>query len=197
MRAGSKGSRDYISMARDHLLQTKAFAMVDPYWYETMLWIGIYTQWRGDDFDALLNEALAREPGFYPTYFAAMSYRLPSWQRDSAAVEQFARSAAERTRTTDGSGMYGRIYWYAADTQYGERLFKDPRLLWPRMRQGLEDVAARYPDSWNLNNFARFACLAGDKDKLRELWRNAAAQMDPVNWESRPLYDRCKQLATN
>lgn len=37
------------------------------------------------------------------------------------------------------------------------------------METGFDDVVRAYPDYWNLNNYAKFACLADDKPKTKEL----------------------------
>ncbi|MCP4115794.1 MAG: hypothetical protein GY737_10380 [Desulfobacteraceae bacterium] len=37
------------------------------------------------------------------------------------------------------------------------------------MKQGIHDVLDRYPDQWNINNFAVFSCLTGDKKTTRTL----------------------------
>ena len=50
------------------------------------------------------------------------------------------------------------------------------------MKQGFEDIMARHPDPWNLNNYARFACLAHDKQKMAELMPRVYAAMVEDAW---------------
>ncbi|PZV16403.1 MAG: hypothetical protein DCF22_05445 [Leptolyngbya sp.] len=46
---------------------------------------------------------------------------------------------------------------------------KESKVDWKKISQGFEDIVARYPDAWNLANYARFACLAEDKAKSKAL----------------------------
>ena len=84
--------------------------------------------------------------------------------------------------------MYARIYWYASQAHFQNELFTKSFAAWPRMKEGFEDVIARYPDSWNLNNYAKFACLARDKETTREILKRI--QSDPVMeaWDPPSFY---------
>ncbi len=73
----------YIAMARENLEQFKSVASDDPRWYEVMLLVAKAEGWDQERFDNVLSEALRREPLFYQTYFAALEYLLPKWQRGS------------------------------------------------------------------------------------------------------------------
>ncbi len=159
----------YIKKARSYLEKHKAVASVDPYWFESMAIIARAQGWPTDKFSQLISEALEREPRFYQTYFVAMDYHTPKWGGSAQAIETFARRAMERTKDTEGFGMYARIYWYASQSQYGSKLFSHSLVHWPTMKKGIDDVLKRYPDKWNVNNFARFACLSKDQEKTAEL----------------------------
>jgi hypothetical protein len=65
------------------------------------------------------------------------------------------------------------------------------------MKKGIDDVLARYPDAWNLNNFARFACLRGDKEKTAELIRRIGPEPMMQVWQARRNYERCSRLGDN
>lgn len=159
----------YIMLAYENLERNKRIASVDPAWYETMLIVARAQGWDRGRFDALLEEALRREPGFYQTYFLALEYLLPKWHGDLDQIEQFANDAVKRTKKEEGLGMYARIYWYASQTQFQNDLFSQSLAVWPKIKAGFEDIIAHYPDAWNINNYAKFSCLARDKQKTREL----------------------------
>jgi hypothetical protein len=60
------------------------------------------------------------------------------------------------------------------------------------MSRGIDDVLARYPDDWNRNWFANFACEAAD-------WRKGAGIIGdrpwiPEAWPDRASFDACKML---
>ena len=70
-----------------------------------MLLIARAGNWDRGEFNALLNEALEREPLFYQTYFGALEYLLPKWHGNIQEIEDFAQDAAERTRKREGSAF--------------------------------------------------------------------------------------------
>ena len=194
-----KPFRKYIAMARAYLEKHKAIAAVDPRWYEEMLTVAKAEGWKRDEVDRLLDEALDREPLFYQTYFEALSYLLPKWHGGTREIDDFARKAVQRTSKQEGQGMYARIYWYASQAEFRNQLFSDSMVVWPLMKSGFEDVIARYPDAWNLNNYAKFACLAGDKLKARELLERTKVSIMSEAWQSREapeMRERCASWAS-
>lgn len=185
--------RKYIAMARQNLESNKTVAAKDPRWYETMLTIARAEGWERKQFDRLLNEALDQEPFFYQTYFMALEYLLPKWHGGTQEIEDFANDAVRRTSTQEGRGMYARIYWYASQTQFQNDIFENSLAVWPRMKDGFEDVVSRYPDAWNFNNYAKFACLAGDQRKTRELLKRV--ELVPMAWNPPSLHGQCADWA--
>lgn len=122
-----------------------------------------------------------------------MEYNAPKWGGSAQAIEDFARAAVGRTRKTEGEGMYARIYWYAAQSQYHDQLFSQSKVDWPTMKRGIHDVLARYPDAWNLNNFARFACLAGDRAEAQALAARVGDIPDADVWNrDRGEFQACR-----
>jgi hypothetical protein len=188
--------RKYVQLARDNLEKYKSVAVHDPRWYETMLEIARLQQWERREFDLLVKEALDREPLFYQTYFQALAYLLPKWHGDIGEIERFAQAAVKRTSKEEGTGMYARIYWYASQTQFDNDLFRDSMAVWPRMKAGFEDVIAKYPDAWNVNNYAKFACLAQDKAKTRELLPRIGSSVVLEAWQPASLLAKCADWAS-
>lgn len=187
--------RKYIALAKQNLEAHKAIAAADPKWYEVMLIVARTEGWERGDFDRLLSEALEREPAFYQTYFQALEYLLPKWHGGVKEIEEFARDAVRRTTQTEGQGMYARIYWYASQAQFENNLFSESSVVWPSMKLGFDDVVARYPDAWNLNNYAKFACLARDKTKMKELLKRIDHDVVVEAWEPNYLFPLCSKWA--
>lgn len=186
----------YIAMARANLEEFKSVASADPRWYEVMILIARAENWDRSEFDSLLNEALEREPLFYRTYFSALEYLLPKWHGNMEEIENFAQDAVERTREQEGVAMYARIYWYASQSQYKDDIFNNTLVEWSQMKDGFEDIISRYPDAWNLNNYARFACLASDKPKTVELFKLIEASVIAEAWATPLLKNRCAHWAS-
>ena len=186
-----------LTKAREYLLQNKPIASTDPRWYEVMLVIARAEGWGRNKFDELTSEAVAKYPNFYQLYFAALDYLVPKWHGNRKEVENFANFAVEHTQSLEDMGMYARVYWYASQTQYGNGLFIESSVVWKKMKTGIDDVLARYPDQWNINNFARFACLAGDIDKAKELISRIQGDPIPKAWAGDVQhFATCKAWAT-
>ena len=189
------GFNKYIALARQNLESNKAIAAVDPRWYETMMIVARGGNWGRAEFDQLLAEALDKEPAFYQTYFRALEYLSPKWHGGREDIEAFARDAVRRTVKTEGQGMYARIYWYGSQSEFRNKIFSDSLAAWPAMRAGFDDVIAKYPDSWNLNNYAKFACLAKDKAKLQELLKQVKPALVLAAWDPHSEWQRCSAWA--
>lgn len=188
---------DRMQKARAYLDQYKYIAASDPHWYELMASVARAQRWPESIFAKMIAEGLDREPLFYQTYFAAMDYYAAKWRDDPAALERFAQMAVERTKSVEGFAMYARIYWYAAQTQFGNRVFVDTQVNWATMKKGINDVLKRFPDVWNIQNFALFACMANDKAKTAELMTRVGERPIMEIWGSPAIFRRCKDWDFN
>ncbi|OGI68909.1 MAG: hypothetical protein A2W18_04740 [Candidatus Muproteobacteria bacterium RBG_16_60_9] len=184
---------EHLAKAKEYLLQNKRVASVDPRWFENMLTIARGEGWDRKLFDALAAEAVSKHPYFYQMYFSAIDYLVPKWNGSKEEIETFANFAVEQTTAKEGMGMYARIYWYASQTYYNVDLFESD-VDWDKMKRGIDDVLARYPDAWNINNFAFFACLSGDKQKTTELIGKITGPPIARAWNGSEYhyYERCK-----
>lgn len=186
---------EYMTQAEQYLLEHKAVAGADPNWYGLMFKVAAAQQWDRDKYERLLQEALSQAPTYYQNYFDALDYLLPKWGGNAAEIEIFADHAVEISRATEGNAMYARIYWYAAQSQYSNsNLISDSRVSWPKMKAGFEDVMKKYPDRWNLNNYARFACEAKDQAKAKELMKRVGKNPLMAAWRNEVIFEECEKL---
>jgi hypothetical protein len=183
--------RETVERARQYLTQYKSISAMDPNWYDTMAEVGTIQGWSDTEYGALLREAFDREPTYTDTYFEAANRDLPKWGGNAQKVEKLAREAVARTRTTDGAGLYTRIYWSA----YQDALFTESAIDWAEMKQGMDDVLAHYPSQWNINHFAYFACLAGDYTKALQMMNRIKYQPMTELWGGLFSYYSCKWRA--
>ena len=162
-----------IDLARSTLEKSKEIASVDPQWYANMVTVAKTQSWSKKEVKKLLYEALSKEPYYQQTYHEAFSYMLPKWSGSFEEAENFAEDAVAITNKCEGRGMYARLYWRAFnnDREFTNKPFDSAQVDWKKFSEGFEDILVRYPDSWNVNNYARFACLARDKAKARK-WIN-------------------------
>lgn len=192
-----KPFHDYVQKARAYLEKYKDVASSDPHWYDLMIKIAYAQSWPELEISKILSEGLQRESLFYEIYFAAIEYYTPKWGGSAAAIENFAREALERTRSAEGFTIYARIYWYASQAQFGDRLFSESLVDWATMKKGINDVLKKYPDNWNINFFAKFACLSKDKAMTAELIARITEAPLKAAWKHPSLFQRCKAWASN
>ena len=186
-----------IEAARQNLEKYKAVSSSDPTWYDEMATIATTQSWDRPHFDALIDEGLSKEPSFYAIYFAAFTYFLPKWNGDVDQLDDFVSRAVDLTANREGKGMYARIYWYASQAEFGDDLFEKSRARWPLMKAGFEDVIASYPDEWNVNNYAKFACMAGDKETTARLLKQISSHVVPSAWSDHVSYSNCLDWTKN
>jgi len=181
--------------AGEFLRNYKTVGVRDPNWYGLSLLVAQRAGVADEPFMALFDEGVTRYPRFYPLYFNAVSNFSPKWGGSGEEIESFARHALTKVPRADRAALYARIYWVASQDQYGGDLFTDSNVDWRLMRQGIDDVLAKYPSDWNLQNFAFFACRARDKPKTRQLMGRITAPPDREAWESFMAHDKCREWA--
>ena len=167
----------------DRLTAARAAASIDPEYYAVMA--KIYRSRGVDQTEtmALVREATDREPYYGRIYFEAVFNFLPQWGGSMAEVDQFARYAAERTRSSDKLGYYARVYWFL-DQCGCANIAKDAD--WDTMKQAMHDVVERYPAPSNAKYFMDLSCKRGDADAampfIRLLTPTALSDADRILW---------------
>ncbi|MBD1913637.1 DUF4034 domain-containing protein [Leptolyngbya sp. FACHB-8] len=187
-----------VELARVHLQQTREFASADPQWYVSMFKVAQAESWSRLEVKKLLREALSKEPYYQETYQAVFDNLSPKWGGSYQEAETFADDAVTITSQCEGQGMYTRIYWRAIDsnTDFIDNPFGSSRVSWEKMKLGFEDIIARYPSAWNINNFARFACLAGDQETTRRLINQIGDKPILEAWTQKTTFADCQAWAS-
>lgn len=186
-----------IELARDSLQDSKEFASNDPQWYVEMLVVARAQAWRRTELKQLLQEAISKEAYYQETYQTAFEYLLPKWHGSFEEAETFANDAVAITRQCEGNGMYARIYWRVIDStrEFQHDPFGSAKVSWEKMKLGLEDIITRYPNAWNINNYAKFACLAGDKETAKRLVKQIGNNPTPEAWNNQISFPDCRKWA--
>ncbi len=172
--------RDRMLLAKIFLEKNKNIAENDPHWYTLAVRMATVLRWDAERFDKLLEDAFTRYPDYYQTWFAAVEHYSPTWGGDAASVETFARHAIQKTQTIEGFGMYARIYW-AVEPHFDAAL-ADTAIQLDDFSRGVNDVLKRYPVRWNVNNFARLACDAQDRELTKALFALMSEGPDQRAW---------------
>jgi hypothetical protein len=191
---GWKLFRERLEKAERVLVASKSSASRFPTWYEQMTMVQFMLDRPANDQATLFQEGLTRYPGYYPLYFNMVDFASPKWGGSWQAVDNFVAWSVQATKKDEAETLYARLYWYAYQRLLpGEELFRDTLASWPKMKQGFEDLLARHPKShWDLNNYAHFACMAGDKATYRKLRRRMGKDVVPEAWTGAPTLDVCR-----
>ncbi|HVE54924.1 MAG TPA: hypothetical protein VNB23_16190, partial [Ramlibacter sp.] len=188
---GFKKVEEYTQRAYAALQARQKIGRKDPYWYVQMLHVARIQGWRGDRYGQLVQEATSAFPLNQDIYFAIGTSLQPRWGGSLQAIASFAAWAVEQTRQAEGEALYARIYWSVREPE----ALGGPDVDWGRIRAGFDEVVKRYPDSWNLNNYARMACEARDFATAKRVLLRIGEDVEPSAWLDRPTYIRCRTAA--
>ena len=192
--AGWRLFKERLAAAQQVLESSSAISRASPVWYETMQRVALGLSWPEPAYVKLFDEAVQREPTYYIFYFNAAQYFLPRWQGRPGDLARFVDGAVNRTQGKEGQTLYARIYWSLLWAFQGETFAPD-RAKWPRMRQGFEDILRSYPDNWNENAFAFYACMAEDWPTYLRATR-LMTHPEPRMWMSGLDINSCSQRAS-
>ncbi len=180
--------RRAIEDLRVFLTENKAVASNDPQWFVEMLNVARAQSWDISDTQKIVDEGTRKFPGYYGIYFEAAEAYAPRWGGSVSLVQSLVDQGVRSTSKTDGRGLYARIYWSLGNEMIKAGLSKGTFPNWREMKASIGDVISKYPDAWNYNHFAFFACLAGDYQYARDL-------MDAAKWDSvRGIWDGNENL---
>ncbi|HKW36246.1 MAG TPA: hypothetical protein VJO54_00385 [Burkholderiales bacterium] len=186
----SKQFASLVENARNALTGLDASTKEDAGWFEAMLDVAVAQGWPRDRFDALYEEAVRRHPGYLPLYFSAASYYSPKWYGSVKDLQQFIDRAVDATRSKMGETLYARLVWAESGA------FHAAQVDWPRMKAGFERLIRDFPDPWNINHYARFACSAGDWETMAKLAKRIGDKPVAAAWSGgEHLYQICRKNA--
>lgn len=163
-----------------------------PDWYVVRLSVMRLQNADKPQFSDLLDKALARYPSYLPIYFEGAYYYQPKWHGSIPELAAFIDRAVALTRERAGETLYARLEWA---TWTSNAMFRNGQASWPRMKAGFERLVADYPDSWNMNAFANFACLAGDPQTTLDLMGKIQGSIALKVWDTMEFYGQCKSWA--
>jgi Domain of Unknown Function with PDB structure (DUF3857) len=191
---GWKLFSERLEKAEKVLNDTKSYSSQMPGWYDEMILVQSALDRPADDRDKTFLEGAKKYKTYYPTYFTMLNFLSPKWGGTWETVDNLVKWSVDNTKEIDGNSMYARLYWSAAGgLPAGTSLFKDTRASWPKMKQGFEDLMARHPRSrWNLNNFAKFACMANDKSTFLALRSQIGKDVIDAAWPRNTSLDLCE-----
>lgn len=167
-------------------------ATVDANWYRARVDVLPYTDLFHSHFPSAWQGGSRIYPDYHEMYFSAAYHSLPKWAGAPDGVEQIARQAA-KGKGADREAMYARVYWYLDQIEYHGKIFEDSMVDWDDMKASFEAMVKTYPDPWNLNAYAYFACKAGDYGTMSSVLARIGEQAVFSAWGSggESEYQRC------
>lgn len=166
----------------------------DPNFYRARLEVLPYSELFHSHFSYALEGGAKIFPDYHEMYFAAALYSLPMWNGAPDGVEQVARLAS-RGKGADRDAMYARVYWYMDQAYYHGKIFEDSMADWDEMKTSFDALLQAYPDSWNVNAYAYFACMAKDYRVMKSLLQRIGDDLVFSVWGSNgeSTYNSCVQ----
>ncbi len=191
---GWKLFHDRMENAEKVLLDTKSYSAQFPTWYQQMIDVQVALGRPAEEQNKTFFEGTQKFKTFYPIYFTRLNFLTPQWGGSFEAIDEMVNWSVQNTQEIDGKSMYARLYWALYPTLPKDvKLFKDTRASWPKMKDGFEDLMTRHPRSkWNLNNFAKFACMANDQKTFLELRRKIGKDVIDAAWLGNTPIDLCE-----
>lgn len=180
-----------MQKSRQLLEALRARRDLDAAWYAGLLSIAKAQAWREDDFEKLYKEATRRFPDYLPLYFFKAAQLSPRWGGSQQAFSHYVDDVVAATSSQMGETMYARLNWSSSSST----MFSDGQADWPRMKRGFERLTHDYPDRWNINAYAKFACVAGDAGTLKQQLDRITQAPVLEAWGSMGYFSRCSAFA--
>jgi hypothetical protein len=165
---GWEGFRKYLGLAVTHLKRTEVLASQDSSWNVLMLDLGRALSWDRAELQGIYDSGVTKNPDNDALHSAMLTALLPKWGGDLNSVDEFVKAAVSRLPKEKGLIIYARLYALVSDIELKSALFTNPRVSWQTMKAGFDEMVARYPHFDNRNMYANFACMARDRETLKE-----------------------------
>lgn len=185
------GYRAHVESARNGLDALPKTVKKDPAWHVFRLEVARLQSEPREHYRRRLEESLGLHPAYLPLYFEAAQAYSPEWGGTPEDLAKFIERSATRNESSLGEVLYARLKWYG----WSRGMFVDGTASWPRMKSGFERMTSTYPDAWNVNNFAKFACMAEDSATLRELIQRLQGAVVLQAWNSMTYYQHCLEVS--
>lgn len=183
--------RRQIALAGTILNRHRKTAAADPAFYAALLDVYNDSGKEESDYRSLLDEAVARHPGYPGIYFNAARHYLPQWGGSYEAIDAIARRAERELSRAGNAGGYVRVYWYLISCNCFKNDMPVDRLL---LRRSMSETLVRFPNNWNVANFAIIACRTGDPLAAQGYFKALPTDYDP-KWHDPKWWQFCREAA--
>ena len=187
----------YKKQSFDYLMSVRQEAADDPQWYAAMLTAMLPEGPQLGDPQAMAREAVSKFGDYGGIYEPIVLINAPLFGARQATLDELIEKAADAVGGTEGDIVYAKIYLIVAERITREYTFGQTRAMWARLDVGFEALLKRYPTERYRNAYALFACLAGDKRRIRDLTPQviASGPLPEVWFDRKDLAEACLEYA--
>lgn len=179
-----------MQKAHEMLEQAEQIRHGDPEWYTSMLVASAALDWNSDQADALVDESLREEPGYYYIARIQADNLLPKWYGEPGDTERFIAKVADRIGAAGGDATYFLIAEYILTAAEKCLPCEPPALSWARIRRGYAAIEHLYgTNNFEQNAFAFLAVRAGDRETARQAFEKIGENWNPDVWETRARFE--------
>lgn len=163
--------RERLDQAAKALKEARELAnaskVTDICWYSVAIHLGLGQEWEKETFDQAVADAMEVEPTYWGVAAQRAYSLLPRWYGEEGDWEAFAARMADDARGP-GDEVYARIVMNLSG--YYADVFRDAKASWPRTRNGMEALLAKYPESVTLQNQAAYLGTLGRDREYAKRW---------------------------
>lgn len=134
-----------LDLAESALAEARQLKTKCPEWYLAMQHVAFDKNWGLARESALLQEAVAFEPGYYYFYRMQAYYLEPKWYGEEGDAERFIAETADKVGGDKGDMLYFQVASYLVCHCGGENL---KRLSWPRLQKATRPWKRRQEYRW-------------------------------------------------
>lgn len=170
-------------MAAASLDEIQERAKASPVWYAQALDVGLDQSRTETELRDLFDHGVATAPAYAPLYARMLRILMPRWLGSHEQIAGFIDHVTDKPVEPDFI-LYARLYWSYSTLEDDKVALFDPGLAhWAMVETGFERLVDRYPKSdFILNAYAKFACMANDRDKYHELRPKLQGHFSTTAW---------------
>jgi hypothetical protein len=179
-----------MQKAHEALEQAELLRGDDPEWYNAMLVASAAQHWDRGKADALVDESLSREPGYYYIARIQADNLLPKWYGEPGETERFVAKVADRIGAAEGDATYFLISEYILIQAEKCIPCTPPTMSWARLRRGYAAIERLYgTNNFEKNAYAFLAVRAGDRETARQAFDKIGENWNPDVWETKKRFE--------
>ncbi len=175
-----------VQSAKAALEEARGVSEDRPEWYVAMQAVALTQGWPRKQVDALVQTALAHDPGYYYIAQAEVNYLLPKWYGKPGDAEAYAAQVADAVGGREGDATY----FLVASRVNCCRSTEAPALDEARVQRGFAALDQLYGSTnRELNEAAFLALRAGDTAAAQTLFARIGNDWSAGVWGSKARFD--------